>query len=335
MKRSIKKIALISAAVLLIGILLCGIAMLSAPGGFRDVLNWLNVPVYLQKDENGVWKIEGERDRNLYDREYTAESTVRKLEAEGVDEDIVLIPSETRETVQVSYTEGDGVSYTVTESDGCLKIVRKGGGIQMGIDFTVHSSRTIRIEYPADGTLKDIRLTSVSGDMQIQTDKKAETLAVQTTSGNVCIQTAGKLGSLSVDTTSGSIDLQSVEAGTVTMNGVSMEVSGSLLCDTLAYSSTSGDAKLSLMADKADFTAVSTEFELFLSGSIDDYAVVCNGVSSDFSLNGETFEESHEQNTYIFLNGHAVKAREGEAEKAPHLLSFDLTSGDVKLKTGE
>lgn len=314
MKRFMKIAARISAVILAIGILLCGIAVFRAPNGISDVLDWLREPVYFSKDENGHWRIEGERNKTLYDREYIAREAAVKLEVEGVEENIVLIPSETRKNVLVSYTEGNGAVYDVTEADGCLRIARKStGGVQMGIDFSVHEPRTIRIEYPADGALKDISLFSISGDMQIQT--------------------AGKLDSLSVDTTSGEIDLKNVEAGTVKLNGISMEVQGSLVCDTLAYSSTSGEAKLSLTAQKADFIAISTDIELQLSNSADEYAVVCHGISSDFSMNGEKFAEPHEDSTYIFIYGRAVKAREGEAETRPRLLTFSLTSGDVEMKT--
>lgn len=314
MKKIMKILALVSAGILLLGILLCGIAFLNAPNGISDVLKWLKEPVYMNKDENGHWQIEGESNTALYDKNYFAKDSVTKLEVESVDEEIVLIPSETRENVFISYTEGNGVTYDISETDGCLRIARRGtSGVQMGIDFSGHEKQNLRIEYPADSTLKAVSLVSISGDMQIQTAKKLDTL--------------------SVDTTSGEIDLQNVEADTVTLNGISMEVAGSLICDTLAYSATSGDAELSLTANKAEFNAISTDFELKLPGNADDYAVVCDGVSSDFSMNDEEFADSHENATYIFVKGRAVTARDGEAEAAPHLLTFHTTSSDVELET--
>lgn len=309
-----KTLALVSAGILLVGILLCAIALFKAPNGFSDVLEWLKEPVYMNKDENGHWQIESGSDTALYDRDYSAKDSVTKLEVEGVDEDIVLIPSETREKVFVSYTEGDGVAYDISEADGCLRIARKGTGEQkLQINFSIHESSRICVEYPADSTLKAVSLVSISGGMQIET--------------------AEKLDTLSIDTTSGEIDLKNVEAGDVTLNGISMETEGSLVCDTLAYFATSGEAELTLTANKAAFTAISTDFELKLTGSADEYAVACSGISTDFSMNGEEFAELQEDSTYIFIDGRAVKARDGEAETKPHLFSFSMTSGDVELKT--
>lgn len=213
-----KKLAIIGAVILVIGILTAACGFIAAKGDI-SVLD-INA---------GYWYINTGRnvEEELTERVFSADR-FKNIELSTLS-DNVMVGESNDGLVHFSYWSGRFKDYTVDEGGDTLTL-RENRTKAFGLGFSFEGGQTTLL-LPS-GTALDIKVTTVSGDADITSD--CRTLDVGTTSGNVKL--AGEAEKLTVKTVSGNVYLRGFDSRELKLSTVSGNIGGTLAGSVDSYS---------------------------------------------------------------------------------------------------
>ena len=253
-----KKLAIIGAVILLLGVL-------AAAGGFIAAKGDISV---LDVD-GGFWRIETGRasETERVERTFMPDG-LKKIEVSTISDSVKVGISEDG-LVHISYTAGNYKDYVLNDINGTLSIIEKRTHSYsiFNFDFGARSAET-SVLIP-EGLTPELDVSSVSGSAELIANGGAVTL--ETTSGSVRLEGAAK--TLNVNTVSGSVRLSGFSADKITIETVSGSVTGSLSGSqedyAVDFSTVSGSCnreKKSTGSKKLEVSTVSGSVQLSFAG---------------------------------------------------------------------
>lgn len=160
------------------------------------------------------------------------------------------------------------------------------------------------------------RVSVTSGDINLS-DIESKDISVHTTSGEININKCNFTDGITTDSTSGGLNVEGVETsvfGSQTTSGE--KFFSNVKAGEFKSSGTSGGTKaVNLEADKIIVNGTSSEVNLKLDGSEDEYNIAIHTTSGDIRVGNHSAERDY--------------SAKGSTDKT---VDIDVTSGDVKIE---
>ena len=253
-----KKLAIIGAVILLLGVL-------AAAGGFIAAKGDISV---LDVD-GGFWRIETGRasESERVERTFMSDG-LKKIEVSTIS-DSVKVGTSDDGLVHVTYYTESNKEYAISEGNGALAIKEKRTKNFAIFNFDLGISSGDTTVLIPEGMTLELDVSTVSGSAELIANGGAVT--VETTSGSVRLEGSAK--TLNVNTVSGSVRLSGFSADKITIETVSGSVTGSLSGSqedyAVDFSTVSGSCNLekkSTGSKKLEVSTVSGSVQLSFAG---------------------------------------------------------------------
>lgn len=283
---------------------------------------------------------------NTLEREkktYNVTEKVTAIDVSAVFDDVKIIT--TSGDFKVEFYDCEKAPCTVGNDDGTLKIKQENNkewfdyiGFSFGKD-----DEDIRIYVPSDyGKISEMAISSVSGDVVIDSCQKLKKLALTTVSGEIEVKNTDA-EKLSVSTVSGDIELGEMSCDKVTLSTTSGDIEAEKFTfDTLKGETVSGDIGLDeVSGKKITFSTTSGEVE---ADVLTSETLNIESISGDVKLDAADAQEIEIKTTSGNIEGSLTRETEFRCKsvsgdvKVPYgsgsdgVCHAESTSGDIKFK---
>ena len=225
-------------------IIICGVVVAAG------MLTWLWA---------GVFKaIAGPREDTPQEKEQVITTSFDNIEIQEVSADVILCEAE-NEQVKVICTDTDTITHKIDVSNGTLKVEaksRKGSWLRkvFGGFFSLFSgsmSQGKTYVYLPAGTLGNLLVETVSGDVEIGDTTEYTGIEVSTVSGDISVKETKVSGTARFETTSGDTALRSLQASSLIFNSVSgdVQLTDAGISGTVTVETVSGDVSGNILGE--------------------------------------------------------------------------------------